>query len=122
MTVDFAQAVGLTLHELATNAIKHGALSVPHGRLSISWDVDQARLADGFKLDWREHDGPSVTVPTRRAFEHVVMKRMVEEAVQEIVELNFAQGGLQWSLTAPPTVCLCSHRIANLLTAAPAGQ
>ena len=46
LTAEAAQAIGLALHELATNAVKHGALSGPHGKLSISWQVDQTRNAE----------------------------------------------------------------------------
>jgi two-component sensor histidine kinase/PAS domain-containing protein len=106
LTAEASQAIGLALHELATNAIKHGALSAPHGRLLISWDVDRTRNAEGLKLDWRECDGPLVTVPKRTGFGHMVIKRMVEQAVQGTVELNFAQQGMQWSLKAPATVFL----------------
>jgi two-component sensor histidine kinase/PAS domain-containing protein len=106
LTAEAAQAIGLALHELATNAVKHGALSVPHGGLSISWQVDRAPGAGGLQLDWREHDGPPVTVPERKGFGHVVMKRMIEQAVQGTVELDFAPEGLRWSLQAPATVFL----------------
>jgi two-component sensor histidine kinase/PAS domain-containing protein len=106
LTAEAAQAIGLALHELATNAVKHGALSVPHGRLAISWQLDRARDAEGLKLIWRERGGPLVTVPERTGFGHVVIKRMVEQAVQGTVELNFASEGLEWSLQAPPGVFL----------------
>lgn len=61
------QAVGLSLavYELATNAVKYGALSSDHGRLDISWDAN----ANGeFRFDWRESGGPVVTPPTRTGF------------------------------------------------------
>jgi PAS domain S-box-containing protein len=106
LTAEAAQAIGLALHELATNAVKHGALAAPHGRLSVSWDIDLPDHASGLKLDWREHDGPLVTLPKSTGFGHVVIKRMIEQAVQGIVELNFAPEGLQWSLRAPATVFL----------------
>jgi two-component sensor histidine kinase len=106
LTAEAAQAIGLALHELATNAVKHGALSVPHGRLSIAWRADAVRGTDGLKLDWRERGGPSVAVPRRTGFGHVVMKRMIEQAVNGQVELDFAREGLQWSLQAPGRVFL----------------
>jgi two-component sensor histidine kinase/PAS domain-containing protein len=106
LTAEAAQSIGLVLHELATNSVKHGALSVPQGRLSISWQADQARSAEGLKLDWRERGGPLVTVPNRTGFGHVVMKKMIEQAVQGTVEINFDREGLQWSLQAPATVFL----------------
>jgi two-component sensor histidine kinase/PAS domain-containing protein len=106
LTAEAAQAIGLALHELATNAVKHGALSVPQGSLSISWEVDQSGSGEGFKLHWRERGGPPVTAPKRTGFGHVVMKKMIEQAVQGTVELNFAPEGLQWSLQAPATIFL----------------
>jgi two-component sensor histidine kinase/PAS domain-containing protein len=106
LTAEAAQAIGLALHELATNAVKHGALSVPHGKLSISWVVDRTRSAEALKLVWRERGGPLVTVPKRTGFGHIVIKKMVEQAVHGTVELNFAGEGLQWSLLAPRSVFL----------------
>ncbi len=106
LAADASQAIGLALHELATNAVKHGALSSPHGRLHISWRVDQASNAGGLKLDWRERGGPSVTPPKRKGFGHVVIKSMIEQAVRGSVELDFAREGLHWSLQAPGSVFL----------------
>jgi two-component sensor histidine kinase len=106
LTAEAAQAIGLSLHELATNAVKHGALSVPAGRLSITWQTAAARDMDGLNLDWRERSGPPVAAARRTGFGHVVMKRMIEQAVKGTVELNFAPDGLQWSLQAPATVFL----------------
>ena len=106
LTAEATQAIGLALHELATNAVKHGALSIPDGRLSISWEVNQMCDEDGLHLSWREHGGPPVTAPNRTGFGHVVIKRMVEQAVQGTVELHFAREGLHWSLKAPASVFL----------------
>ncbi|MFZ0424402.1 MAG: HWE histidine kinase domain-containing protein [Xanthobacteraceae bacterium] len=106
LTAEAAQAIGLALHELATNAVKHGALSVARGMLSVSWQVDQVRNPRALELDWRERAGPAVTVPKRTGFGHVVMKKMVEQAVQGRVEIDFAPQGLRWSLRAPATVFL----------------
>jgi len=106
LAADASQAIGLALHELATNAVKYGALSSPRGQLSISWAVDQASSAGGLKLDWRERGGPSVTAPKQTGFGHVVIKGMIEQAVRGSVELNFAKEGLHWSLQAPESVFL----------------
>ena len=106
LTAEAAQAIGLALHELATNAVKHGALSVARGRLSVSWQVDHTQNPEALKLDWRERAGPAVTAPKRTGFGHVVMKTMIEQAVQGTVEIEFAAEGLHWSLQAPATVFL----------------
>ena len=63
-----ALALAMAVHELATNAGKYGALSVPDGRILVEWDT---RSADGdtrLRLQWREHDGPPVVAPQRKGF------------------------------------------------------
>jgi PAS domain S-box-containing protein len=57
-----AQAVGLALHELATNASKYGALSVDRGRVDVCWNFS----GDAFTMSWTEREGPSVSTPKRR--------------------------------------------------------
>ncbi|CAO3427463.1 hypothetical protein [Azospirillum endophyticum] len=65
VAADAVQAVGMVLHELATNASKYGALSHPQGRVEVSW----SRSGDGAaRIDWREIDGPPVTPPRRTGF------------------------------------------------------
>ncbi len=60
-----AQAIAVAVHELATNAAKHGSLSGPSGRIEISWQTD---AADNLVLNWAESDGPIVAAPARRGF------------------------------------------------------
>ena len=66
------QPLGLIIHELATNATKHGALSSSAGRVAIDW----AREAEGVRLTWEERGGPCVAVPKRKGFGHVVFERI----------------------------------------------
>jgi PAS domain S-box-containing protein len=97
-----AQHIGLALHELATNAAKYGALSVPAGRVRITWDVEQD--ADGHpicRMEWRESGGPPVRPPTRRGFGHVVIERTVARALRGSVTLSFAPDGVRWTLIFP---------------------
>jgi two-component sensor histidine kinase len=69
-----AQTVAMTLHELATNAAKYGALSVAKGRIELKW----SRVADGqLILYWTEMDGPAVQMPTRKGFGSRVIQEMV---------------------------------------------
>jgi PAS domain S-box-containing protein len=90
-----AQAIGLALHELATNAGKYGALSTDAGRVDIRWDVDGGI----FTMSWTEHEGPPVSAPKRRGFGTIVMETMAERSVDGAVNLDYAPTGLTWSLT-----------------------
>jgi two-component sensor histidine kinase len=58
-----AHAVGMALHELATNAVKYGALSIPSGHVAVDWRVEGRNGSQEFVLGWRESDGPSVIPP-----------------------------------------------------------
>ena len=69
-----AQAVAVTLHELATNAAKYGALSVPNGHIDLNWMHE----ADGrLILRWREMGGPAVKTPTHQGFGTRIIERMI---------------------------------------------
>ena len=88
------QLIGLALHELATNAAKHGALAAPAGTVAIEWRPD----ANGAtRLAWREENGPRVTPPMRRGFGHTVLERMAASLGGD-VSLEFKPEGLRWSL------------------------
>ncbi len=66
------QSLGLILHELATNATKHGALSAEPGRVAIDW----AGSAEGVRLTWEEKGGPEVKPPTSKGFGQIVFERI----------------------------------------------
>ncbi len=92
-----AQAVGLALHELATNAGKYGALSTAAGCVDIGWYVDGKTLT----ISWAERGGPPVYAPKRRGFGSIVTAAMVERSVDGHVHLDYAPSGLIWRLTCP---------------------
>jgi PAS domain S-box-containing protein len=71
---DIAQAMAMTLHELATNAAKYGALSAPDGRIDLKWSRDGAGT---LILHWTEIGGPAVQKPTRRGFGSRIIERMI---------------------------------------------
>lgn len=95
-----AQALGMALHELATNAGKYGALSNDTGRVEIAWRL--LNQEDGqpprLEISWRESGGPPVTPPTRRGFGSKVIDRMCRTAFAGAVTLDFKPEGLQWTL------------------------
>jgi PAS domain S-box-containing protein len=92
-----AQAIGLALHELATNAAKYGALSKNTGQVEIGWGTD----GDIFTMSWSEQDGPPVSAPQKRGFGTIVMKAMAERSVGGAVDLDYASSGVMWRLTCP---------------------
>jgi PAS domain S-box-containing protein len=93
-----AQAIGLVLHELVTNAGKYGALSTEAGRVEIRWEVAGD---DTFAMSWIERDGPPVSTPTRRWFGTIVMEAMTGYSMGGAVDLDYAPSGLTWRLTCP---------------------
>jgi PAS domain S-box-containing protein len=97
-----AQAIGLALYELATNAGKYGALSTDLGRADISWVTD----GDTLTMSWTERDGPPVSAPKRRGFGTIVMETMAEQSVDGTVDLDYAPSGVTWRLT-----CLAANAL-----------
>jgi two-component sensor histidine kinase len=92
-----AQAVGLALHELATNASKYGALSADRGRVDLRWNfTDHA-----FAMSWTEREGPPVSSPKRHGFGTTVIERMAQRSLGGAVDLDYAPSGLTWCLTCP---------------------
>ncbi len=91
-----AQAIGMALHELSTNAAKYGALSKAEGTVHIKWWI-----GDRFQMSWTEAGGPPVNEPTRRGFGHDVMVEMATHELDATVQLKFPPSGLVWELSAP---------------------
>jgi PAS domain S-box-containing protein len=92
-----AQAVGLALHELATNAGKYGALSTDRGRVDICWGTE----GDILTMSWTEREGPPVFPLKRRGFGTIVMEAMTERSVDGTVDLDYSPSGVTWRLTCP---------------------
>lgn len=92
------QAFGLVLavHELATNAVKYGALSVPDGHVTIHWNVSADR---SFEFEWTETDGPAVAPPRRRGFGTRLVERTTALYFDGTSSLDFDQAGVRFRLT-----------------------
>jgi len=100
LTAEAAQAIGMALHELATNAAKYGALSNQEGRVTIAWRA-KASLKPTFEMSWQEDGGPSVAPPIRRGFGHSIIGRLVDAALQGATDIKFDEAGMSWRLSAP---------------------
>jgi PAS domain S-box-containing protein len=92
-----AQALGLALHELATNAGKYGALSTDAGHVHIGWRLD----GDALAMSWTERKGPPVRPPERQGFGTTVTRSMAKRALGGEVQLDYAPTGVEWHLTCP---------------------
>src|SRR5262245_4238775 len=93
-----AQTIAVTLHELATNAAKYGALSVVDGHVEIKW----SRAADGrLVLRWTERGGPPVKAPTRQGFGTRVMERLIKGQLKGKMRLDWAVEGLVCEIVFP---------------------
>jgi two-component system, chemotaxis family, CheB/CheR fusion protein len=102
VTAEATQAIGLAIHELATNATKYGALSVPAGKVKISWAFGSESLAShDLLLKWVEQRGPRVVPPSRNGFGHLVIGEMIERSLNAKVALEFVTHGLEWSVSIP---------------------
>ena len=99
LTPRAANALSLALHELATNAVKYGALSVESGRVEVRW----AQVADGgFELFWTETGGPPVVVPTHKGFGTTLLGQVTGRELNGEVELEYRRGGVSVRLRAGP--------------------
>jgi len=96
-----AQTIGLALYELATNAVKYGALSNATGAVTIDWKLEADGGGSKFILSWAESGGPTVTEPAGLGFGSRITGAMVELSVNGQVETRFGAEGLVWILTCP---------------------
>jgi PAS domain S-box-containing protein len=96
---DAVQNLGLVFHELATNASKHGALSVPEGMVSIEWSAPAA--GERIAVNWQESGGPLVQPPQRRGFGQELIERIVPQVLKGSGALRFAPSGVSWNFEFP---------------------
>ena len=97
-----AVALSLVLNELATNAAKYGALSTSAGRLRITWAFEpDAEGTLRLVLRWEERGGPRVVPATVKGFGHVVIERVVGQALSATVDYEFPPEGVRWSIALP---------------------
>ena len=94
-------ALGMALHELATNAAKYGALSADTGNVDVAWERREA--ADGARLHlvWTERGGPAVQPPRRRGFGSRLIERGLGHELSAEVRLDFQPAGLACVIDAP---------------------
>jgi PAS domain S-box-containing protein len=92
LAAEHSAPLALIFNELATNAIRHGALSTPHGRIDLQWQVESGGMgAKTLTLIWRERNGPKISAPARRGFGSTLIEKSLAGAV---IERRFDPEGL----------------------------
>lgn len=104
LSASHAEYLGLAIHELSTNALKHGALSVPSGKLRIHWSVD--KTTNRFQFDWQEFGGPAVAPLERKGFGRIILESVVPATFVRTAELHSPPTGITWHLDAPMTAII----------------
>jgi two-component system, chemotaxis family, CheB/CheR fusion protein len=99
-----AETLGLAIHELVTNAVKHGALSHNGGTIEIGWQVQSSASGDELVFDWRESGGRRlVPVHNKRGFGIEMLEETLPFELQARTELNFASTGFRCRIRLPIT-------------------
>ncbi len=99
LAADQAMTLALAANELATNAVKYGALSVETGEVSVRWSVGRPQTEDVFRFEWIESGGPAVVKPRRQGFGSRLVERVMAQKFQGEVALDYRPEGLRYVLT-----------------------
>jgi two-component sensor histidine kinase/CHASE1-domain containing sensor protein len=92
-----AQHFAMAVHELATNAVKYGALSSPLGRVAIDWSVKEGADGERFRFSWVEEGGPPASEPGREGFGQTLLRRLIGSTVGAEPEIEYAPTGLRYT-------------------------
>ena len=95
--------LGLVLHELGTNARKHGSLSQPRGNLATVWSITTDGELPELRLRWVESNGPLVVAPAKRGFGSILIERSLQHALGGDARLDFAPSGVICEIRLPLT-------------------
>lgn len=93
--------LSLVLHELGTNAVKHGALSIPSGRVDLLWEIVAGVSGEQLRMRWSEHGGPAVEPPVRTGFGTRLITKTIASALGGQARLDHHSAGMTWLLVAP---------------------
>ncbi|MCO5091956.1 sensor histidine kinase [Bosea sp. (in: a-proteobacteria)] len=99
LPADQAMTMALAINELATNAVKYGALSVEGGEVAIRWSIGRPGSGDAFRFEWTERGGPPVAKPRRQGFGSRLVERVMAQKFQGEVVLDYRPEGLRYLLT-----------------------
>ncbi|WP_296679549.1 PAS domain S-box protein [Novosphingobium sp.] len=97
-----AEAVSMAIHELTTNAEKYGALSVPQGRVTITWGTTGSGDTAEFLLTWQESGGPPARTPDKRGFGSRIIEEVPRGKLRAEVAVEYPPEGCRFTLRCPP--------------------
>jgi PAS domain S-box-containing protein len=111
-----AQSFALLLHELATNATKYGALSLPDkGQVDINCIIDGEAAEARFKFQWQERNGPPVVIPSRKGFGSMLLEKLAAQDFGARPKIAFGPQGLSYSIDASLPTMTAGNQRTNLL-------
>src|SRR5262245_61373026 len=96
-----AQAMGLTIFELASNALRYGALSAQTGMVHIVWAIADQSGGREFRMRWQELGGPPAMPPSAPGFGSTIIERVIARSLLGTAKVTYAPSGLTWELVAP---------------------
>jgi two-component sensor histidine kinase len=94
-------ALGIAFNELATNAVKYGALSNAAGSILIEWTTETSPAGERLLLNWTEKDGPPVTPPAHKGFGSRVIERGLAHELESTIHLDYRPDGLVCTMDIP---------------------
>lgn len=100
LTARAAQTFGLIVHELGTNAVKYGALSVPGGRVEIDWRMVKDADGERLRFQWRERGGQPARPPSRRGFGTILLTNVAGADFRCTPQLDYGHDGLSYRIDA----------------------
>ncbi len=105
LRAEAAGPLAMMLHELATNASKYGALSVPGGSASLAWSTNgDAGVESWMRLEWRERGGPVVKPPAKEGFGLSLIRGMAEYELGGKIRIDFGTQGFTCDVSLPASV------------------
>lgn len=96
-----AVPLGMTIHELTTNAFRHGALSTPDGRINVTWSIVPAKEKRILVCHWVESAGPPVSPPTRHGFGSMILTRVLTQQIGAKIEVAYKPEGFMLDAEIP---------------------
>jgi two-component sensor histidine kinase len=101
LSADLAVPVGMAVHELTTNAAKHGALSVPGGQITVVWTVRDLEVGRRLDIKWLERGGPPVEKPSRKGFGSTLLHRVLTHQCHATISIDYDREGLSCHMDIP---------------------